>query len=453
MSTPSSNKSPFSFKSQKDDVQSCFREHREPMVSVGIMHKEEISLTLHHAYLCQQTNKEINGDLHISLCNNELVLNGQTFSILSFIPQHEDCLCLLQGVTIGIGFHWEQEECQTFQGNIHLIVVDNEIQVINQLGIEQYLRSVIGSEMSATSELELLKAHAVISRSWLLSPMVGKESDTAIVEQEHNEEITRWYERDAHTLFDVCADDHCQRYQGVSRINTPTVEQALRETCGELLMMNEEVCDARFSKSCGGVTELFSNCWSEESEHPYLAALNDSRDTAIPDLTKEEEAERWIRSSAPSFCNVTDPTVLRQVLNSYDQETPDFYRWTIHYSNKEISEIIKEKSGIDFGKILKLEPLTRGTSGRITRLRIVGEKRTIIVGKELEIRKWLSKSHLYSSAFVVDSDSEGFTLTGAGWGHGVGLCQIGAAAMAHEGFSYQEILAHYFPGASLTKQW
>lgn len=453
MSTPSSNKSPFSFKSQKDDVQSCFREHREPMVSVGIMHKEEISLTLHHAYLCQQTNKEINSDLHISLCNNELVLNGRTFPILSFIPQHEDCLCLLQGVTIGIGFHWEREECQTFQGNIHLIVVDNEIQVINQLGIESYLRSVIGSEMSATSSLELLKAHAVISRSWLLSPMVGEESDTAIVEQKHNEEITRWYERDAHTLFDVCADDHCQRYQGVSRINTPTVEQALRETCGELLMMNDSVCDARFSKSCGGVTELFSNCWSDKAERPYLTVLNDSRERSVPDLTQEAKAERWIRSSTPSFCNVTNPAILRQVLNSYDQETPDFYRWTVRYTHEELTAILKEKSGIDFGRILQLQPLSRGTSGRITRLRIVGEHRTVVVGKELEIRKWLSKSHLYSSAFVVDSNEDGFTLTGAGWGHGVGLCQIGAAAMAHEGFSYREILAHYFPGAELTKQW
>lgn len=453
MCNPSSNRSPYSFKSQKADVQTCFQQHREPMVSVGIMRRKEIALTLCNGFLCLQTNQEVSGDFVITVQDNSLCFNHQRHPILSFIPQHADALCQLQHVTIGIGFHWEREECQSFQGNIHLIIVDGEIQVINQLGIESYLRSVIGSEMSATSSLELLKAHAVISRSWLLSPMVGEESTEAMVEQSDNNEIIRWYERDAHTLFDVCADDHCQRYQGIMRVGTPAVEQALKETCGELLMMNDAVCDARFSKSCGGITELFSNCWSDKAERPYLTVLNDSRERFIPDLTQEAEAERWIRSSAPSFCNVTNPAILRQVLNSYDQETPDFYRWTVRYTHEELTAILKEKSGIDFGRIRQLQPLSRGTSGRITRLRIVGEHRTVVVGKELEIRKWLSKSHLYSSAFVVDSNEDGFTLTGAGWGHGVGLCQIGAAAMAHEGFSYREILAHYFPGAELTKQW
>ena len=362
---------------------------------------------------------------------------------------------LLKNVRIGIGFHWDRLEDQEFEGTLEIRDnADGTQTAINRLDVEDYLSSVITSEMSATSSLELLKAHAVISRSWVLRPIISPSTCTDKPDLRDPDRHVVWYERDAHEGFDVCADDHCQRYEGITRRDehpeaAANVQKAIDATRGQVLMYDGKVCDARFYKSCGGATELFENAWANE-HYPYLEAVRDEIGTPLPDLTIEENAQAFIRTSPSAYCNTTDARVLSQVLNNYDQETKDFYRWTVQYTVAELSEIIRERSGIDFGEILDLVPIKRGPSARLYEMQIVGSKRTMVIGKELEIRKWLSRSHLYSSAFVVDRNEQGdFILTGAGWGHGVGLCQIGAAVMADKGYTYEQILAHYFPGSEL----
>ena len=362
---------------------------------------------------------------------------------------------LLKNVRIGIGFHWDRLEDQEFEGTLEIRDnADGTQTAINRLDVEDYLSSVITSEMSATSSLELLKAHAVISRSWVLRPIISPSTCTDKPDLSDPDRHVVWYERDAHEGFDVCADDHCQRYEGITRRDehpeaAANVQKAIDATRGQVLMYDGKVCDARFYKSCGGATELFENAWANE-HYPYLEAVRDEIGTPLPDLTIEENAQEFIRTSPSAYCNTTDERVLGQVLNNYDQETKDFYRWTVQYTAAELSEIIRERSGIDFGEILDLVPIKRGPSARLYEMQIVGSKRTMVIGKELEIRKWLSRSHLYSSAFVVDRNEQGdFILTGAGWGHGVGLCQIGAAVMADKGYTYEQILAHYFPGSEL----
>lgn len=362
---------------------------------------------------------------------------------------------LLKNVRIGIGFHWDRLEDQEFEGTLEIRDnADGTQTAINRLDVEDYLSSVITSEMSATSSLELLKAHAVISRSWVLRPIISPSIGTDKPDLSNPDRHVIWYERDAHEGFDVCADDHCQRYEGITRRDehpeaAANVQKAIDATRGQVLMYDGKVCDARFYKSCGGATELFENAWANE-HYPYLEAVRDEIGTPLPDLTIEENAQAFIRTSPSAYCNTTDARVLSQVLNNYDQETKDFYRWTVRYTKEELSEIIRERSGIDFGEILDLVPIKRGPSARLYEMQIVGSKRTMVIGKELEIRKWLSRSHLYSSAFVVDRNENGdFILAGAGWGHGVGLCQIGAAVMADKGYTYEQILAHYFPGSEL----
>lgn len=362
---------------------------------------------------------------------------------------------LLKNVRIGIGFHWDRLEDQEFEGTLEIRDnADGTQTAINRLDVEDYLSSVITSEMSATSSLELLKAHAVISRSWVLRPIISPSTGTYKPDLSDPDRHVIWYERDAHEGFDVCADDHCQRYEGITRRDehpeaAANVQKAIDATRGQVLMYDGKVCDARFYKSCGGATELFENAWAPE-HYDYLEAVRDEIGTPLPDLTIEENAQAFIRTSPSAYCNTTDERILSQVLNNYDQETKDFYRWTVQYTKEELSEIIRERSGIDFGEIIDLVPIKRGPSARLYEMQIVGSKRTMVIGKELEIRKWLSKSHLYSSAFVVDRNENGdFILTGAGWGHGVGLCQIGAAVMADKGYTYEQILAHYFPGSEL----
>ncbi len=362
---------------------------------------------------------------------------------------------LLKNVRIGIGFHWDRLEDQEFEGTLEIRDnADGTQTAINRLDVEDYLSSVITSEMSATSSLELLKAHAVISRSWVLRPIISPSTCTDKPDLSNPDRHVVWYERDAHEGFDVCADDHCQRYEGITRRDehpeaAANVQKAIDATRGQVLMYDGKVCDARFYKSCGGATELFENAWANE-HYNYLEPVRDEIGTPLPDLTIEENAQAFIRTSPSAYCNTTDERILSQVLNNYDQETKDFYRWTVQYTAAELSDIIRERSGIEFGEILDLVPIKRGPSARLYEMQIVGSKRTMVIGKELEIRKWMSKSHLYSSAFVVDRNENGdFILTGAGWGHGVGLCQIGAAVMADKGYTYEQILAHYFPGSEL----
>ena len=364
----------------------------------------------------------------------------------------------LSGVTIGLQFHWERKEDESFLGSLRFSSTGNGVTAVNEIGVEEYLRSVISSEMSAEAPLELLKAHAITSRSWLVAMLDRRKSGrraSHINRKESDSEIIRWYDREDHEHFDVCADDHCQRYQGVSRIISSSATEAVDETKGTFLTFDDEVCDARFSKACGGMTEPFGNVW-EERDVPYLQSVTDSEVRANP-IATEADAVRWIGSSPGAYCNTNDGSILRQILPSYDRETADFFRWKVEYEAEELADILRKKSEIDFGAVRKLEPLKRGPSGRIARLKIEGTRRSVIVGRELEIRRWLSRSHLYSSAFFVETfprDAEvpeRFTLFGAGWGHGVGLCQIGAAIMATLGFSAEQILAHYFPSATMKK--
>ena len=435
--------------------------HREPIVSVGIVSGQEIHFDLNRPYTAK--GESITGEQVVTLSEGSILWNGNQYRELVFQPQSPDASFSLHDVTIGVNFHWERRETQVFQGTLRLVVEADKICAINELPVEQYLMSVISSEMSATSSLEFLKAHAVISRSWLLAQMEkrrhnheGTNNFFSFVKKEDT--LIKWYDRDDHTIFDVCADDHCQRYQGITKETNAHVVEAVRQTRGQILLLGDEICDARFSKCCGGVSEEFQYCW-EDTPKSYLSAIVDAPHAgAMPDLTVEANAERWIRSTPEAFCNTKDNHILSQVLNDFDQETPDFYRWHVDYTQEELRKLICEKTKLDFGDIVDLQPLERGKSGRISLLRIVGTKLTFTIGKELEIRRVLSSSHLYSSAFVVDRHDENawgvparFTITGAGWGHGVGLCQIGAAVMGEKGYAYDQILLHYYRGAEIRK--
>lgn len=434
-----------------------------PIINVGIMTEKAVSFVFHEEYIHTETGNFLKGEQRVLFVNGNIVYNGKLYKELFFEPASPSAFFELKAVTIGVNFHWERKEDQRFKGALNLIIDNEGILFINQVDAEEYLTSVISSEMSATASKELLKAHAVISRSWLLA-QVEKNAYLAQSKKKYrsyyrdNEQLIRWYDREDHAHFDVCADDHCQRYQGITRASLPIVEEVVRETRGEILTDGESICDARFSKCCGGVTEQFEHCW-EPIPHSYLIAVRDSAENDIPDLTNEEEADKWIRTAPDAFCNTSDKKILSQILNNYDQETTDFYRWQVTYTQKELSDLLHRKTGITFGDILDLIPLQRGTSGRIEKLKIVGSRRTFTIGKELEIRRSLSETHLYSSAFVVDKEElqydvpQRFTFHGAGWGHGVGLCQIGAAVMSTQGYDYKQILSHYFKEAIIEKRY
>ena len=434
----------------------------KPYINVGIVTGKEISFTLNGKYLTQE-GEVVTGQLKASATGNRKIsLGTKKIESIELTPEDNNCSFTLHNVTIGISYHWERQEEQTFTGKLKLITDGENVIAINILPVEDYLVSVISSEMSATSSLEFLKSHAVISRSWLLAQIENRNRKNIHKSLQQNfttDEncIIRWYDREDHKLFDVCADDHCQRYQGITKASNPSVAKAVKETEGMVLMYGDEICDARFSKCCGGVSETFDTCW-EDKDYPYLQpVIDDSENKDIPDLSIEENAEKWIRTTPAAFCNTHDEKVLKQILNNYDQETTDFYRWKVKYSQKEISELIHRKTGIEFGDIKDLIPMQRGKSGRISRLKIVGTLRTVTIGKELEIRRALSESHLFSSAFVIDktevagSVPSEFTITGAGWGHGVGLCQIGAAMMGEKGYSYDKIFLHYYRNAEIKK--
>ena len=414
-----------------------------PLVSVGIVGAESITFTLN--------GYGEDGSSRTATIHNGLIqYDGKAHTRLCFKPQSPDDSFSLMDVVIGVNFHWQRLETQTFRGSLRLLADGGKIWAINDLPVEDYLESVISSEMSAQSSLPLLMAHAVISRSWLMSQIDGNTAPNT--QASHGDAFIRWYDHTDHTLFDVCADDHCQRYQGITKETSPNVAEAIRRTRGELLTYGDEICDARFSKCCGGAMEEFQYCW-DDTPKPYLKGIGDTPEETIPDITVEENARQWILSSPKSFCNTTDKRILSQVLNDYDQETTDFYRWRVSYTQEELSKLVEKKLGAGLGTITDMRPLKRGTSGRICELRITGTKKTIVVGKELEIRRALSESHLYSSAFVVEKQGDTFTLIGAGWGHGVGLCQIGAAVMGDKGYAYDEILRHYYPGAEIEKAW
>lgn len=444
----------------------------EPVVHVGIVGGHTISFSLNGPYTLNGT--PMTGDLEATVAHGLIHLNGEAYTCLLFSPAGEESSFSLHDVTIGVNFHWERKETQTFRGALKLIADKGKLWAVNIIQVEQYLESVISSEMSATSNLPLLMAHAVISRSWLLAQIHGDPAKAANVSvsasqiapsrvaEAATKRIIKWYDHTNHTLFDVCADDHCQRYQGITKATSPHVKEAIDRTHGQILVFNGEICDTRFSKCCGGALEEYQYCWDDRPK-PYLRALGDTPSEKIPDLTNEDNARKWILSSPESFCNTQDKRILGQVLNGYDQETTDFYRWHVVYTQQELSALIRKKLDMDLGDILQIIPLKRGKSGRIYELEIIGTRQSVIVGKELEIRRILSESHLLSSAFVVTTVSgslrdgktipSGFRLDGAGWGHGVGLCQIGAAVMGDKGYAYDDILRHYYPNTKIETAW
>ena len=437
----------------------------EPDISIGILNAPVILFKLNGIYIHRNSNERIEGVCRASLQGADLKLEFGQSQIVTQLPFTLEPECYDKGsldiydVVIGKKFHWQRTEKQTFKGSLKLIYEENQLTAVNLLPLEDYLLSVISSEMSATSSVELLKAHAVISRSWLLAQIQKgetlKHAGDYLTGYDTASEHVKWYDREDHLYYDVCADDHCQRYQGITKASTTQVAEAVKATKGQVLAYNDRICDARFSKCCGGITEQFENVW-EPVAHPYLIRLRDSHiEEALPDLTVEANAEKWIKSSPVAFCNTRDAEILSQVLNDYDRETSDFYRWKIVYSQAQIQTLLKKKIGLQLGNIIRLSAIERGSSGRIILLKIEGSEGTKIIGKELEIRKALSESHLYSSAFVVETSDfkngvpQTFTFTGAGWGHGVGLCQIGAAVMSARGDSYEKVLSHYFKGAEL----
>jgi SpoIID/LytB domain protein len=433
---------------------------KEPDISIGIVNAQKIHFSLNGQFSAK--GETVCGNQVVSFSEGGILWNNTLYKELTFTPQEGKSFFSLYDVTIGINFHWERQETQSFMGTLKLVVDEGKITAINILPAEDYLISVISSEMNATSSIEFLKAHAVISRSWLFAQIkkrkaLEKKDSGFFSITKTDTEYIRWYDREDHTIFDVCADDHCQRYQGITKASNESVVKAVEQTRGQLLMQGDGICDARFSKCCGGISEEFEYCW-EDKKYPYLSAIRDidhESGETMPDLTNEQEAEKWIRNSPAAFCNTHNKRIISQILNNYDQETTDFYRWKMEYSQEEISELIRDNTKADYGDIIDLIPIERGKSGRICKLKIVGTKKTLIIGKELEIRRTLSKTHLFSSAFVVDKGEaqngipSSFILTGAGWGHGVGLCQIGAAVMGEKGYTYDHILLHYYKGAEI----
>jgi SpoIID/LytB domain protein len=439
---------------------------KEPLLEVGIVSGKTIRFDFPVPFRITGTARSLQGSFQVDFRGGLVVFEDVAYTELEFEPVAAAAHFVLPEVVIGKNFHWERTESQAFEGRLKFLVEGEGLTAVNRVPLEAYLTSVISSEMSAKASAELLKAHAVISRSWLLSQMAQKgkhaHAEPGFVDTET--ERIRWYDREDHLLYDVCADDHCQRYQGITKASTPQVREAIEATRGQVLVWGDEICDARFSKCCGGVMEAFEYCW-EDSPKAYLQGLPDTEASMhaggsgpasagnSPDLRNEETAEAFIRNRPDAFCHTTDRRILEQVLNGYDQETSDFYRWEKHYTTEAISTLARARSGIDFGTILELIPVERGVSGRLVRLKVVGTRRTVTLGKELEIRRTFSDSHLYSSAFVVEKTPDGFTLHGAGWGHGVGLCQIGAAVMGEKGYLYPQILGHYYPETRLTHRY
>ena len=440
----------------------------EPIINVGILTDKKIKFELYGDFNVYGFKESFSGVFTAELKDGMIICKSSKHKLevmgeIEFVPTDPVSESfLLRDVIIGNKFHWERKEKQRFIYSLLLKRAGDEIIAINHIPLERYLSSVISSEMSAKSSIELLKAQAVIARSWVLA-QISRSKDLKEKREVHEtslefkDELIKWYDREEHEFFDVCADDHCQRFQGVTKIISEASFTAVEQTRGIVLLSSSNVCDARYSKCCGGITESFENVW-ESVRNPYLISVVDYKfepENYPLDFSDEENSEKWIKGNPPAFCNTNDSKILSHILVDYDRETKDFFRWKVEYSQEELSSIIKEKSGVDFGNIIDLIPVERGYSARLVKLKIVGTKKTLTVGKELEIRRILSKSHLYSSAFIVQKSGENipdkFILYGAGWGHGVGMCQIGAAVMAEKGYNFDEVLLHYFKNTELKK--
>ena len=439
----------------------------EPLISVGILTAKQIEFELYGDFKSYGIRKTFSGGFTAELAYDKIIFRQgaerlEVSNEITFEPQETRLESfLIKNVIVGNKFHWQRKENERFIGSLKIIKDEGHITVINILPVEDYLTSVISSEMSTKSSIEALKAHAVISRSWLFSQIKKSRNSSEKSETEFNTETEhlKWYDREEHKLYNVCNDDHCQRYHGITKVISGIASHAIEFTRGIVLTYGDEICDARYSKCCGGISEMYENVW-EPVRHEYLKPVIDNKyepDNFETDLTIEENAVKWIKGHPSAFCNTADKNLLSQILVDFDQATKNFYRWKVEYSQEEISKLVSEKSGIDFGNISDLVPVERGTSGRLSKLKIVGTKKTLVVGKELEIRNFLSPTHLYSSAIVIDKAGDGnglpekIIIYGAGWGHGVGLCQIGAAVMAVKGYMFDEILLHYFSGVKLKK--
>lgn len=442
----------------------------EPLIHVGILTESKIQFELYGDFSSSGFNIPFSGIFTAILENGKIVCKSGKSKIeisdeIIFNPENPSVdSFIVKDVTIGVKFHWERKEKQRFTGSIKLLKNKDKITLINILPIEYYLTSVISSEMSAKCTLDLLKAHAIVSRSWLLAQIEkskaikhDKKEYKRIFENE-NEKIV-WYDREDHEFFDVCADDHCQRYQGITKVFTGVAKEAVKQTNGIVVEYNGKICDTRYSKSCGGISETFENVW-EPVHYEYLQPVIDYKyepEDYNLNFSNEKNAEKWINGNPTAFCNTSDKKILSQILLDYDQETKDFYRWKVEYTQEEINKLLKQKLGIDFGFILDLIPVERGKSSRLIKLKIKGTNKILTIGKELEIRRALSPTHLYSSAILIEKENifdgipQKFIINGAGWGHGVGLCQIGAAVMAEQGYKFDEILLHYFKNARLKK--
>lgn len=440
---------------------------KEPLISVGILRARQIEFELYGDFKSYGIRKTFSGRFIAELGNDKIVFRQgaerlEVSNEIIFEPQEVRLESfLIKNVVIGNKFHWQRKENERFIGSLKIVKDDSHITVINILPVEDYLTSVISSEMSTKSSMEALKAHAIISRSWLFSQIKKAKTSGEKRKTEYNSENEhlKWYDREEHKLYDVCNDDHCQRYHGITKVISGVASQVIEFTRGIVLKYEDEICDARYSKCCGGISESYENVW-EPVKHDYLKPAIDHKfelENYNTDLTVEENAIKWIKGNPSAFCNTTDKNVLSQILVDFDQATEDFYRWQVEYSQEEISKLILENSGIDFGDIIDLVPVERGASGRLIKLKVEGTKKTLIIGKELEIRKFLSPSHLYSAAIVIEKVGEDkglpkkFIIHGAGWGHGVGLCQIGAAVMAAKGYMFDEILLHYFSDVKLKR--
>lgn len=435
----------------------------EPAIAVGLLDKcEAARIDLHGPFLDDSGRLLSPGELHVECRTGVLrcqgAWQGETRELQLAPADQESCQFGLEA-TIGINFHWQQRELESFRGSLQILPrLADRLTVVNRVPLETYLTSVVCSEMKASAPPEFIKAHAVISRSWLLAQLAARDS-AAPADAPHQRgvagELIRWTDREAHEDFDVCADDHCQRYQGTARIDAPGVVAAIRQTRGEVLAYDGRPCDARFSKNCGGVSEEFPTAWGDQAV-PYLVALRDAPgpDRTAPPLADDGALRAFLHQPPAAYCDCTETSILGSVLNDYDLPGAGLFRWSIRLAASEATRLVRHKLGLDLGRLISLEPIERGPSGRLKRLRLVGEQGSLVIGKELEIRRALSETHLYSSAFVVDVEGppqrpEAFLLSGAGWGHGVGLCQIGAAVMAHQGAGYRAILEHYYPGAQL----
>ena len=442
---------------------------KEPIISVGILTEEKIVFELHGNYRIAGSKTYFRGIFSAEIRDNQIVCSNNSDKIenteeILFAPEdpHSDSF-LIRDVIIGIDFHWQRKERQRFNHSLKLIRNGNKVVAINILPLENYIVSVVSSEMSAKGSLQSLKSLSVVSRSWVLAQLEKRNTAKAVKNNlsihQAEDELIRWYDREDHKNFDVCADDHCQRFQGITKVTTENAKKAVLQTRGIVLLSENKICDTRYSKSCGGISEDFENVW-ETVRVPYLTSVIDYKyepENFNIDFSNETNAGKWITGNPQCFCNTSDKVILSQILIDYDQETTNFFRWSIEYTQNELAAIIKDKIGIDFGDILDFIPVERGSSSRLIKLRIVGTKKSLTVGKELEIRRILSKNHLYSSAFIVDKIigkndiPEKFILHGAGWGHGVGLCQIGGAVMAEKGYQFDEILLHYFSNVAIKK--